>query len=95
MAVEFAVFREGAAVVRRVPAARSALPSACIVIMQFDPRNGRMVLFGDTYADSDYNRAEAERHAQEYARQAAENGMPFQYLVVRTQTLAAFTAQDQ
>ena len=76
--------------VGEVAVERSALSSTHLMIMQFDHSNAEMVKFGDTYADSDYNRAEAERDAADYAKQAAAKGLPLQYLVVRVQTVAAF-----
>ncbi|OKI61664.1 hypothetical protein [Micromonospora sp. CB01531] len=60
------------------------------MIMQFDHTTAEMVRFGDTYADSDYNRAEAERDAANYAQQAGAKGLSLQYLVVRVETLVAF-----
>ena len=51
-----------------------------------------MTKFGDTYADIDFNRAEAERDAAAAAEQAASKGLSLQYIVVRVESVAAFAS---
>ncbi len=78
--------------VERVATDRSAVSEPYLMIMQFDPHNAEMTKFGDTYANSDYNRAEAERDAAAAADQAAAKGLELQYIVVRAEAVAAFTS---
>ncbi len=70
----------------------SALPEPRIMIMQFDPSNAEMTTFGDTYATSKLNLAEARRDAADAARQAAARGLRLQYLVVRVESEMAFAS---
>jgi hypothetical protein len=65
------------------------------MIMQFDPSNAEMIAFGDTYANSKLNLAEARRDAAEAARQAAAKGLKLQYLVVRVDSEIAFASYKQ
>ncbi|GIF44405.1 hypothetical protein BC793_13932 [Actinoplanes xinjiangensis] len=76
----------------RVPVEHGALSSSHIMIMEFDPTNAEMAKFGDTYADSEFNRAEAERDAEAAAEKAASKGLKRQYLVVRVNAVAAFAS---
>jgi hypothetical protein len=72
----------------------SAMPEPYIVIMQFDPTNAEMIKFGDTYSNSEKNLAEANRDAAMAAEQAASKGQSLQYLVVRTECVAAFASYE-
>jgi hypothetical protein len=76
----------------RVPVQRGALAEPYIMIMEFDPGSAELSKFGDTYADSEFNRAEAERDAQIAAEQAASKGIEAQYIVVRVEAVASFTS---
>ena len=65
-------------------------PNVWYMIMQFDPRTAELIKFGDTYAASEYNLAEARRDAQEYAEQAATNNLPLQFMVVKVEVDKAY-----
>ncbi|MEV6847236.1 hypothetical protein [Actinoplanes sp. NPDC051411] len=78
----------------RVAKHRSAMSKPYIMIMQFDPANAEMIKFGDTYSNSDFSLAEATRDAAAAAEQAASEGRPLQYLVVRTEFVEAFASYE-
>jgi hypothetical protein len=77
---------------QRVPVEHGALSKPYIMIMEFDPNNAELTKFGDTYADSEFNRAEAERDAKAATEQAASKGIKMQYLVVRVEAVTAFAS---
>jgi hypothetical protein len=77
---------------RRIAVDQGALSKTYIMIMQFDPSSAEMILFGDTYTDSELNRAEAERDADAAAEEAASKGLSLQYVVTRVGSVAAFSS---
>jgi hypothetical protein len=80
-------------VVVEIRAGESALPGPYVIILQVDHSKDELVHVGDVYTDSQENLASARLHAAEYAQGAASDERPLQYLVVRTETLAAYAGQ--
>ena len=76
-----------------IGASKSALPEPCIIILQVDYSNDELVHVGDVYMDSEDNLASARLHAAEYAEAAGADERPLQYLIVRTETLAAYAGR--
>jgi hypothetical protein len=81
------------AVAVEIRVGESALPDPCIIILQSDHSMDELVQVGDIYIVSDDNLASARLHAAEYAEGAASDERPLQYLVVRTETLAAYAGR--
>jgi len=77
-----------------VTKSRSAMPESCIMIMQFDPSNAEMTMFGDTYSSSNINLAAARRDAANAASEAGAKGLSLQYLVVRVDSEAAYASYE-
>jgi hypothetical protein len=59
------------------------------LIIQFDPRSAAMTVFGNvSYAESAFDEALAD--AQKAAELTAQDRLPTQYVVVRTERVAAY-----
>ena len=59
------------------------------LVIQFDPRTGRMAVLGDlSYADSAFEDAVAD--AQDATESVASERLPLQYAVIRFDRVAAF-----
>jgi hypothetical protein len=83
------------AVAVEIPVGESAMPGPYVIILQVDYSNDEMVCVGDSCADSEEGAAIAKFHAAEYAEAAAADDRPLQYLVVRTETLAAYAGHTR